>query len=608
MSKLSLALVSLVAAIPGGFLIYLLVMAFLSHANDMSGTLKIIAAATLGATSFISLMPLGILLLGKKAPGEKKKKAKKDKKGDASETIAAAAVAGGMDIAEGEEDLDVQSSDMISAVDDFDSSEFESAEFESSEFEIDSDEEDIVVASSDMISSAEDFESSEFEIDEEFLSDDEVGFSSELIDVNDFSDDSIVISEDELNLDAAEAKVDDGLSDMDIAFTDVDEDVSEAEAEFFNEGDSAEFNPESLEINEGSAVISPGELADSGSETFSANDAGLSSELDIDLDELDVDSSDALTADIPGNLIGEEDAASGEYSEFELELEELEASKDDVDKSYFESAENMQIGEDSMELHAGALELTDSGDEIEVSDFDEGFFDESGEIESTLPPTVGQDHLAATYIDESGADEIVEALPSEDELDVFDSLDDDSGSAPDLSAFDDDDDAIVVVDAGGNERELKIDDDFSDFDLEFTDGDEENEASEDFFIAEPDKFSIDEKENATEDDGLEEFGEELGDIEGLDDLDFGDDDFEIGDAPEENSPNAMNHTIAADLTNIPPVQEDVPEAVSDLPPIQGDGIPGLDDDDDFPEDLFLSDDEISLDDLDLDDLDLDLDE
>jgi hypothetical protein len=603
-SKLSLALVSLVAAIPGGFLIYLLVMAFLSHANDMSGTLKIVAAATLGATSFISLMPLGILLLGKKAPGEKKKKAKKGKKGDASETIAAAAVVGDMDVAEG--DVDVDSTDMVSAVDDFDSSEFASGEFESSEFEIDSDGEEVVVASSDMISSAEDFESSELEIDEAFLSDDEVGFSNELIDVNDISDDSIVISEEELNLDGAEATVDDGLSDMDIAFTDLDEDVSEAEAEFFNEGDSAEFNPESLEINEGSAVISPDELTDSGSETFSANDAGLSSELDIDLDEFDVDSSDALTTDIPERLTDDEGVTSGEYSEFELELEELEASKDDVDKSYFESAGNMQIGEDSMELHEGALELTESGDEIEVSEFDEGFFDESGEIESTMPPTVDQDHLAATYIDESGEDEIVDALPSEDELDVFDSLDEDgSGSAPDLSAFDDDDDdAIVVMDAGGKERELKDDDDFSDFDLEFTDGDEENEVSEDFFIAEPDKFSIDKEEAATEDDGLEEFGEELGEIEGLDDLDFGDDDFEIGDSPEE-APSPMNQTIATDLTNIPPIQKDVPEDVSELPPIQGDGIPDLDDDDDFPEDLFLSDDEISLDDLDLDDLDLD---
>jgi hypothetical protein len=60
------ALTSLVAAIPAGFLGYLLVMVFLNQADSLSMNLKIVAGATLFAAAIIVLMPFILLLPGKK--------------------------------------------------------------------------------------------------------------------------------------------------------------------------------------------------------------------------------------------------------------------------------------------------------------------------------------------------------------------------------------------------------------------------------------------------------------------------------------------------------------------------------------------------------------
>lgn len=74
MSKLQLPLISLIAAIPGGFLAYLLVMAFLNHAESMSTMLLAVAGTTLLMSAVLVLMPIGALIFGPKGGAKKKGK------------------------------------------------------------------------------------------------------------------------------------------------------------------------------------------------------------------------------------------------------------------------------------------------------------------------------------------------------------------------------------------------------------------------------------------------------------------------------------------------------------------------------------------------------
>ena len=74
MSKLQLPLMSLVAAIPGGFLTYLLVMAFLNHAEAMSTSLLGVAGLTLLLSGFLTILPVGALIFGPKGASKKKEK------------------------------------------------------------------------------------------------------------------------------------------------------------------------------------------------------------------------------------------------------------------------------------------------------------------------------------------------------------------------------------------------------------------------------------------------------------------------------------------------------------------------------------------------------
>ncbi len=76
MSKLQLPLMSLVAAIPGAFLTYLLVMAFLNHAEAMSTSLLGVAGLTLLLSAFLAVIPLGALIFGPKGAAKKKAKGK----------------------------------------------------------------------------------------------------------------------------------------------------------------------------------------------------------------------------------------------------------------------------------------------------------------------------------------------------------------------------------------------------------------------------------------------------------------------------------------------------------------------------------------------------
>ncbi|MEX0716504.1 MAG: hypothetical protein WD066_07955 [Planctomycetaceae bacterium] len=74
MSKLSLCLTSLVAAIPGGILAALMVMTIVSGFNKMPTSVTVLAGIVLAISAFVTVLPLGILLFGPRAPGEPEEK------------------------------------------------------------------------------------------------------------------------------------------------------------------------------------------------------------------------------------------------------------------------------------------------------------------------------------------------------------------------------------------------------------------------------------------------------------------------------------------------------------------------------------------------------
>lgn len=61
-SKISYASLALIAAIPGGYLSYLLVMTMLDNFGKMPGMFKILSCAILACSALMAVMPIGILI------------------------------------------------------------------------------------------------------------------------------------------------------------------------------------------------------------------------------------------------------------------------------------------------------------------------------------------------------------------------------------------------------------------------------------------------------------------------------------------------------------------------------------------------------------------
>ncbi|MEX0701667.1 MAG: hypothetical protein WD069_06175 [Planctomycetales bacterium] len=70
MSKLSLCLTSLVAAIPGGILAALMVMTIVAKFGEMPTSFTVLASIVLAVCAFVAVLPLGILIFGPRRPGE----------------------------------------------------------------------------------------------------------------------------------------------------------------------------------------------------------------------------------------------------------------------------------------------------------------------------------------------------------------------------------------------------------------------------------------------------------------------------------------------------------------------------------------------------------
>ena len=180
MTKSSTALMSLIAAVPGGVLALLLVWAFLGHADAMGGMLNAVVGIALLCGVAAALMPVGIVLFGgpkgpkkAKAPKPPKEpKAKKEKKGRKAKDEPVAdedELAGGsaVDLDEADEDVrEGSSSDMLA----------DSGADDSGELMVDDEDDDLrkPQAAADWDDS-DDALSDEFEFDDA-LSDDELEF------------------------------------------------------------------------------------------------------------------------------------------------------------------------------------------------------------------------------------------------------------------------------------------------------------------------------------------------------------------------------------------------------------------------------------------------
>lgn len=85
MSKLSLAGVSLVAAVPAGLVAWLLVDGFLNHFDKMPMALQAVSGLTLLVCALAVLLPPGVLVFGPKAAAAGVEKPASRKKGNAGE-------------------------------------------------------------------------------------------------------------------------------------------------------------------------------------------------------------------------------------------------------------------------------------------------------------------------------------------------------------------------------------------------------------------------------------------------------------------------------------------------------------------------------------------
>ena len=70
MNKFTYAGISLIGAIPGGYLSYLMVMAMIDHFSKMGGMMRTLTGLTLAASAVVAVMPLGIIVFASNPKSE----------------------------------------------------------------------------------------------------------------------------------------------------------------------------------------------------------------------------------------------------------------------------------------------------------------------------------------------------------------------------------------------------------------------------------------------------------------------------------------------------------------------------------------------------------
>ena len=112
---------SLVAAIPAGFLAYLLVMVFLSRADSLTMMTQIVVGVTLLCAAVVALMPIGLMIFT-------------GKKSAVDDDVAVARPSRKADVEDDEEE--VEAADEIEEIDEVESSSDDLAAFDESDADI----------------------------------------------------------------------------------------------------------------------------------------------------------------------------------------------------------------------------------------------------------------------------------------------------------------------------------------------------------------------------------------------------------------------------------------------------------------------------------------
>jgi hypothetical protein len=109
-TKSSLALVTIVSAIPGAVLVYVLVMALLSSFGDMPTMFLVLVGTALICAAIAAVLPVGVMLFGGTAgavaaPAAKAAKPVKEAKGKKEEAVAATATDAEMEVVDEEAEI-----------------------------------------------------------------------------------------------------------------------------------------------------------------------------------------------------------------------------------------------------------------------------------------------------------------------------------------------------------------------------------------------------------------------------------------------------------------------------------------------------------------------
>ncbi|MFQ5731650.1 MAG: hypothetical protein ACE5KM_06830 [Planctomycetaceae bacterium] len=90
MSKITYAAMSLIVAVPGAVLSYLLVAAMLNHFGDMAGMIQTLVCAILAISALMAFMPVGIVIFVKDDKAEKQKSDEDEDSEEAADDVEAA--------------------------------------------------------------------------------------------------------------------------------------------------------------------------------------------------------------------------------------------------------------------------------------------------------------------------------------------------------------------------------------------------------------------------------------------------------------------------------------------------------------------------------------
>lgn len=166
MGKWSYAATSLIAAVPAGYLSYLMASVFVKRAEDLETPFQVWVGATLAISALVTVLPIGILIFGRKKAKAEDAEDEGSEKAEATGEEGAALMdeaAEDVEAAEEEEGPEIEDDLAVAEGDESDGEEDTDGEDFGDEMEMDEiDEEDIFAEADDA-----DFDMADFDDDEE---------------------------------------------------------------------------------------------------------------------------------------------------------------------------------------------------------------------------------------------------------------------------------------------------------------------------------------------------------------------------------------------------------------------------------------------------------